>query len=199
MPSPVAHSIIGLSTVLGWLIPAGQTPRSLLAAAWNYRLALLGAVLLANMPDIDYLIGIPLGNLNVGHHLHVHSIGWVFLVAIAAWIILRRRYPGSALGLFVLLILLIGGHLLADVLTADCSYPRGMMLFWPFSDSFFYWPDVTVFPNLSKDSFANLFSLHNFRAVLFEALVTLPLLVLVLLRKCLQCPPNAEVDRENSG
>jgi len=179
MPSPVAHSLIGLTLGFARFLPGGGSWRELMRQAWNRRGWLFLCIVLANAPDIDYIFGIPKGNLNYYHHTITHTLGWIVLVSLAVWIYTwSRRHDLSIRGLLFILAL-TGSHLIADFFCADNSPPYGFMLFWPFSDSYWLSP-VSLFPAPAKKAWADLWTLHNAGVVTVELLVTLPLAAAVL-------------------
>ena len=179
MPSPIAHSLIGLALGLVRFLPryrcwdelAGQ-----LRMLWR---PLLFCVFLANAPDLDYFFGIFQGNVNYYHQTVTHTLVWIGVTALAIWAYGRIkgwREPCLSLGL---LLALLGSHLLADWLTVDRSPPIGFMLAWPFSDHFYH-AAFAFFPPPAKQTWADVWSLQNLRLVLVEAALTLPLVFTVL-------------------
>lgn len=180
MPSPVAHSLIGLAVGAAWLAPRASSARSLCSVLWKKRLPLSGCVLLANVPDIDYLPGILAGDFNRFHHYFTHTPGWCLLVAAGVWCGLRAL-RGERLLTLVWLLALLFSHLAADYVTEDRRAPFGIMALWPVSDSFHLSP-VQVFLHLKKDRYADFLQWHNVRAGLLEVAWCLPLLVLAVWR-----------------
>jgi len=179
MASPVAHSLIGLAIGLIRFLPRhrqwGELPGRL-RALWR---PLLGCILLANAPDLDYFFGFSRGNGNYYHQTVTHTLVWICVMALAIWAYGRlreRRAPWLSLGL---LLALLGSHLLADWLTVDRSPPVGLMLAWPFSDHICHaaW---AFFPPPAKQTWAEIWSLPNLRLVLAETAITLPLVIVVL-------------------
>ena len=83
MASPVAHSVIGLAmAILGW--PMAGFPGALwwegLKRVWPIWLA---CVILANAPDLDYLYGLPGGQLNAFHQTVTHTGIWCLSLILA--------------------------------------------------------------------------------------------------------------------
>lgn len=178
MPSPVGHSLIGLAIGCAWLLPRG-TPRELAAAAWRERRALLAAVLLANLPDVDYIPGLFEGDWNKYHHLHTHSVGWLAVVTAAAWWIWTRLSERRPRWLLAAILALGLSHLVADLFSADNHPPIGQMLFWPLDGGFYIAPQ-SLFWNLRKTTVADVFQWHNVQAVLVEVAWLLPLVLIAL-------------------
>lgn len=166
MCSPAGHILIGAAC---WFALA---PRTGLERA--PRLAALAAtVFLANGPDLDYLPGLAVGDLNRWHYQGTHSLFFSVLLALAlAWGVRRRIAPRAA----VLPVFLAASlsHLAADLLTMDFSPPPGIPLLWPLSDARFISP-VPLFVNFQKATLEQLFTAANLGPLLREVLLTAPL------------------------
>lgn len=183
MPSPVAHSIVGLALGLARFLPRGLNFRQMGRQIWKLRLDLLFCVVLACASDIDYLLGAPYRNLHKFHQRFTHTLGWLALVAVVIWgygWLIRRDQASRA---FWFIGLLLCSHLVLDYLGEDHSYPFGIMMFWPFSDRDWLAP-VPLFISPAKQSWHAVWTGHNLWVGLEETLVTLPLLALVLIWKC---------------
>ena len=145
------------------------------------------AILLANLPDIDYLFGYVVGNPNKYHHLWTHSLTFAVGVGVISdflyWIIVRKEsFRFGCIAFF-----LVFSHLVLDFFTKDTMYPYGMRLFWPFSQKFFISP-MTLFLDVNKASSSHtfirsLFCWHNFWTVLVEVIILGPPFVWLWLRK----------------
>lgn len=179
MPSPIAHSLIGIALGLARFLPRYRRWDEL---AGQFRVLwrpLLFCVLLANAPDLDYFFGILRGNANYYHQTATHTLVWIGVTALVIWsygLLRERRASWLTLGL---LLALLGSHLLADWLTVDRSPPIGMMLAWPFSDRFYH-AAFAFFPPPAKQTLAAVWSLRNLRLVLVELAIVSPLVILVL-------------------
>lgn len=178
MSSPIGHSLLGGTA--GYLfLPSRQMD------GWRMLLFIL---LLANLPDIDYLLGYLTGNPNQWHQHWTHSIFFAVTVsaAVAVWAGIRHSGQAIRLGLTALAILM--SHLLLDTMGRDTRYPFGIQLLWPL-DTGFYQAPVTLFPGISKSSssstfLSSLFCLHNLRVVLIELGIFGPMFLgAVLLRR----------------
>lgn len=179
MSSPAAHGIIGLAIGMARFLPRAGNLRSLARAAWDKRIPLFICILLANAPDIDYLFGIPRGDLNIYHHTVTHTAAWALLLASALW---AAGWPDRSLRSFLFILLLPGSHLAADFLTEHGPGSHGMMIGWPFSTHTWISP-VSLFPRPAKGGLAELLSLHNLRVIAVDILITLPLVAAVALFK----------------
>ena len=175
MPSPAAHSLIGLAIGMARFVPRVPGWRALARRMWENRIPLFICVLLANAPDIDYLFGIPRGDLNLYHHAVTHTSAWTIALALAVWAV---GWPDRSWRSFLFVLALPASHLVADFFTADFSKPYGMMLAWPFSIRYWLSP-VPLFPSASKSSFSDLVSWRNLLVVTRELLTLLPVVALV--------------------
>jgi inner membrane protein len=182
MPSPVGHSLIGLAVSIGFLAPRGR-PGEILRGLAARKYPLLLGVVVANAPDIDYLPGIFMGDINRFHHAITHTPGWIALAAAGGWMIWRALRPAAGWREFLFLLSLLASHLAADWLTLDTRPPIGIMALWPFSAQWFQSP-VTLFWDLRKNVWADFIQAHNFLAVLVEAAWCLPLTALAFYAKC---------------
>ena len=158
MPSPIGHSLIGLSLVLGWL-PASKIREQVVPVC--------GVLFLAVMADVDLIAGALMGDLNGLHRQATHSLPVAVGASVLTWCVVStvmRRADLRYLGLFLLAAC---SHLLADWLGDDGAAPYGIMLFWPFSEGYYISP-VAVFPQLSKSSLADMLGRHNLRPMAQE-------------------------------
>ncbi len=179
MASPVGHSLVAVSIVMAWQERFHH--RQTVAWCLRHRWTLLAAVFLANVPDLDYVPGMIIGDLNAFHQGITHSLGFVG----AFWIILMvaGRLCGMNLRRWALLsALLLVSHLVVDILTADGRAPYGIMLFWPLSEMRVHSP-VTIFPMYSKAQLSNLWDLRNLSSLAQEIACSGALLLAVWLYK----------------
>jgi len=118
MPFPIGHTAVGLA-----VLETAQKREGCVSRWW-----LVGWVaLLANLPDIDIVIGLLLrGNGNVFHRGPTHSLAFALLagwLASHAWR-LERRLPRLSFG--------IGFGLVFSHVAADMLFTTGAVsLFWP--------------------------------------------------------------------
>lgn len=175
MASPVAHSIIGLAFGAAALIPRSEGVRAFLRNARRAWKTLLACAFIACAPDIDYIPGLFHGGFNRFHQQQSHSLAWVALLALAAWLAARARNPAAGPRAMAFLLALALSHLVIDLLTNDLSVPRGIMIAWPFSDRYLFLP-FHVFPNMAKQDWSEMLSRRNFAVAVFEAAATLPFL-----------------------
>ena len=167
MASPIAHSFAGF-----WIFLAlAEELKSRLVARWRQWLLPLGVlVLLANLPDVDFLLGCFQGNPNNAHRDFTHSLASAVLISLALSCVWRIA-PGfwrSTLLYFTA----YSSHLLIDFFSGTkigwTHTGFGMPLFWPWSKEFSS-PLILTFGIRHKD-FAALFSLDNVWSCTYELL-----------------------------
>lgn len=191
MPSPVGHSLIGLAIGLAYYLPRGITWRGVIPAIYKYRLPIFLAFFFALSPDLDLLPGFFVGELNRYHHLYTHTLGWVLIIALIAWVVWRSS---SKIGWreFAFVFLLGASHLFADWLCEDTHPPYGIMAFWPITDTY-YISNLQLFGGLKKQTLQELFTTwSNIGVVANEALWTIMPVVAVLLFKRYSLPSAVE-------
>ncbi len=159
MPLPVGHAVAGLIAA------------RLVSARWRWKTA-LGAIVIANLADLDFLPGFLLGQPNRFHHGPSHTL----MAALLLWVLfrlagpLRRTFPLPPGVVFWT----YGSHLALDWITVDLRPPFGMQLFWPFSNEW-YLSAHPLFLNIERASdsarfFPSLFNVHNLAAAGLELL-----------------------------
>lgn len=182
MASPVAHSLVGIALTAAWWLPKGGGLRGLVHHVARHPGVWFAGILLASLPDIDYLPGILAGDLNAYHHLATHSILWLALVA-GGGLLLLAGFTGTVRGRMAgWVIACLGSHLLLDMLTADGRPPYGIPLAWPVSDAAFRFP-VEVFGAFQKKDWQDVWQWANLMPLGREVVVTAPLVAAVLLAK----------------
>jgi len=161
MPLPIGHTLAGMAFF-------EARPGLFFKNKWVDAFFI---ILLANLPDADFLPGLLLGFPNRYHHGVFHSLGAALAVtAISGLIFLRAKQHAWRLSALVFLI--FSSHLLFDFFTRDFTAPFGLPLFWPFSKNY-YIAAHPIFFNITRsdrsaDFFSSLFSAHNVKAALLE-------------------------------
>ncbi|PWT93242.1 MAG: hypothetical protein C5B54_02185 [Acidobacteria bacterium] len=170
MPSPVGHTL-GAYAALVTLDPRWVQDR-------KRNLVALGlAFTFGTMADADFIVAEYSNNPALHHHFFTHSIPFavgLMLVTILLLKLFRVRRPlwyGFMLGVAY------GTHLLLDYFAQDGSTPVGIPLLWPFTIRHFITP-VNIFYSIHRGEFTDLFSFHNFVAILIEILILLPIALL---------------------
>lgn len=164
MASPVFHGLAGAGLALTM---AGE--KTLPPFAFRRRLlGFLAVVLLACLPDVDYLPGLLRGYLNTTHQQMTHSFAWVLLASAGIWLTGRAWRPalfgGRMLG-FILI--LAGSHLAVDLVTEDRLAPYGIPLWAPFSDRPVLAP-IAWLPAWDKTALTDLGNWRNLRSLGLE-------------------------------
>lgn len=188
MPSPIGHSLIGLA--IGVAAMPGDAPGTRVARRlWRRRWMLLGCVVVANLPDLDYVPGLLTGAMNAYHYNITHSIGWVALAGFGLWLLLRAIRPRTGLACLLLLLALLGSHLLADFWCEDRSPPYGMPIYWPVSSQW-HTAERPVFMAMDKDTLRDVFTPANLPPALREAGIGIALFLGALAVHCNRRPTN---------
>jgi membrane-bound metal-dependent hydrolase YbcI (DUF457 family) len=155
----------------------------LATACGQYLPQLVLLVLLANLADVDFLIGLgTVGNANVLHHGFTHSLAAAVFVALAVSCV--WRIAGSFWRSAILYFSAYSSHLLIDLCTGTTlgwnATASGIPLFWPWAKEFRS-PLVLVVGVSHKDLPA-LFSMKNAWSSFYELLtfgaITVALLAL---------------------
>jgi len=168
MASPVAHSFAGFWTFM--LLTARLKVR-LATACHRYLPQLVLLILLANLPDVDFLFGVGTGaNANALHHGFTHSFAAALFVALAVSCV--WRIAGTFWRSVTLCFLAYSSHLLIDMCTGTKlgwnSTASDIPLFWPWAKEFRS-PLVVVVGVKHKD-FPTLFSIENIQSSFYELL-----------------------------
>lgn len=193
MALPVAHSMIGLALGIWRFVPGCANLKEALQLAWQRRVELFVCILIANAADIDFLFGIFTGNLNRYHQLGTHTLGWVLITALCIWLYDRFALKNHPALVFWFVFILLASHLVIDVFTADTRPPYGIMLAWPFSESYWYSP-VSIFPAPTKKTVMDIFSLHNLKNAGLEFIISLPFVAAAVLSKVWKWPGSRSVN-----
>lgn len=175
MPSPVAHSLIGLAVGIGCLVPRARGVAVLRALRRRLR-HLLVFLVLANFPDLDYVPGLFVGYINAFHFQYTHTLGWIAGVAPAVWLLWRRQEKGIGVGMLAVLFGLLASHLVADMLTTDYWDPFGIMALWPLTDRYFVSP-VAIFANVAKAEWPDILKRQNLDVLAVELAWCVPLVL----------------------
>ncbi len=181
MPTPVAHSLIGIIFGALKFLGYSKTWKEFFSELWERRWLLFLCIVLANAPDIDYLFGLFYGNWNKFHQTATHSFLFVFVLSllICAVLIFRKK---AVFIEFWFVFLLVSSHLVLDFFCKDTSFPIGLPLLFPFSYEYFH-SKIELFPSVQKKTFADIWNTHNIKVVFVEILFIMPMLFAVLFFK----------------
>ncbi len=175
MPTPVGHLLAGV--IIRQSLPCDRRGKLFFSA---------GLLFFTLLPDIDFLFGFAVGDMNRYHHLFTHSFLFVCAAGLAGGLLFagggRSRFYFSAI-----FILAGTSHLLLDCLALDQRPPFGCPLLWPVSNRFFISP-IVLFSDVKRHSeaglfLASLFNTHNLRTVAVEIALLAPIWLILFLRK----------------
>lgn len=169
MPSPAAHSAVALAGFLcverNWV----PLPR------WRKGVLFAAGVLLAILPDIDFVPGFLLGDPVRYHRGLTHSLTICLVSGLLAYGMLRSFHPiAGKTSVLAFLLLSPVSHPLLDYASTDASAPYGVPLFWPLSLRHFV-SSVSLFPKIHRndtsvlDFMQTIFTSVNAQALLREA------------------------------
>lgn len=157
MSLPVLHSFAGYCAHrLG--ASSGNRDSSSLAF-------LLYCVLLANLPDFDFLPGILIGDASFFHRTFSHSFIACLAVALTGGFLWRLFARESFLRAAVVSFLAYSSHLMLDLLSVG---PKGIQLFWPFSTTLYFGPFVDFTIPLHEHALEQASGLSSFIGALFH-------------------------------
>jgi len=167
MASPIAHSFAGFWTFLAF----AKQLQVRLSAQWRQYLVRLGVlVLLANLPDFDFLISFALLGNGSLHHEFTHSLAAAAVVALVTSCVWRIA-PGfwrSAMIYFAA----YGSHLLIDLFTGRTlgwtNTGSGIPLLWPWSKNFS--SPLILIPGVRHETLRAFFSMDNTWSSIYELL-----------------------------
>lgn len=173
MPTPVGHSL------MGYIL---YTERKKANWKLNWK-DLLVFLLVANLPDIDYLPGFLAGNPNQFHQKMTHSLGFAIIVGIILGLIYHLKEKKNFFKYFIIFATIYSSHLFLDFIGKDTRAPYGEQLFWPISNIHVLSP-IAIFSDVHKASASDIFfqslcSWHNLWSVMIEVLILLPVLLVI--------------------
>ena len=137
--------------------PPESPPRRLIT-----QVALLGVI--ASAPDLDLLFN--------RHSAETHSIGAALIAGgVSTW--LRLPVARTRARIFLAAFLAWFTHPVLDALGTDDSLPLGVMIWWPFSTTYFY-ANWEVFGAISRRMYRDDFVSQNVLAILRELVILAP-------------------------
>jgi membrane-bound metal-dependent hydrolase YbcI (DUF457 family) len=174
MPLPLAHSIVGYSVAAASGIRFRRETMT----------AILFAVVVANLPDSDFLPGALAGEPVLYHRTVAHTLPAAIVCGLIVGIVLtrfgKRFWEITLLGTVV-----FASHLVADMFDLTGTN-FGVQILWPLSDNWYAIPTPlsrhAEWFNFDRGEtsagfFASFFTLGFMRAVIMQALVFAPLLI----------------------
>ena len=185
MPLPIAHSAFGFGC---FLVFGNAFDRE---ASRGEKVLLAGVcVAAANVPDLDFVPGILIGDPGRFHHGPSHSLTAALvgglLLSFLLVKMLRGRISSSKIWICCSCSLLF--HPFLDYFSMDTSEPYGVPLFWPLVETYFISP-ISLFLDIQRDqssvrTFADtLFNPNNGRAAIVEFFFSGMVLLLILAQR----------------
>ncbi|NVM03603.1 MAG: metal-dependent hydrolase [Candidatus Helarchaeota archaeon] len=179
MPSPIAHSIVGLSI-------ASNSEKGVIKVFKNSFLNYLLIIFVSLVPDFDIIPGFFVGLPAKYHHGITHSFisGIVFALLFSSLIYLFKRvYFTSRTLLFIVLYFF---HIILDLFTIDTGEINGlgMPIFFPFSFSLYKSSVVLFSSSLFEDgylTFQAIFRYSNLFPIIMEIIISSIIGVLIIL------------------
>lgn len=174
MPSTVGHALCGLACY----VALRRFKPELIADA--PRRGILWFLFLANLPDIDMLIGyLFASNYLVYHWGFTHTLAFSLIAGVFA------SYLAKLAGLMQLrswwiFALVIASHVLLDLLTGPnwgLNFSYGLKVLWPLWDEKISLP-FSLFLGVHHGA-DNLFNMHNFYSILIEFAILLPIVLAI--------------------
>jgi inner membrane protein len=178
MPLPVGHSLMGYAL---YETSAGEQTQ------FSWRMVMF-FIVIANVPDLDFIPGFVAGEPNkYHHHFWSHSLGAAVVFGLLGALLARGYLKRSFWAAFLLVATIYFSHVFLDLLSKDTSFPYGVPIFWPFTDVYFTSP-LPIFMSVHKggDSSSFLSSLlvaHNLWVAVWEIVVFIPILSIIKLFK----------------
>ena len=167
MSTPVGHSLVGMCIL--FLAACGEF------FSGRPKQILLFCIIIACLPDIDFIPGIFAGNINAYHHRGTHTLLFAIIVPLVVWLVVRSK---DRLKLTVLSFALVMSHLAVDYVTVDKTEPFGIPFFWPLSERYFY-SGLAFLPDVFRgETVRTVFNLHNLGTVAREIAVFSPVAVI---------------------
>ncbi len=150
MPSPLGHALA-----------SALLHRTKVSGKWLSDWKRLAFHLFCGIcPDLDFIPGLLIGNINRFHHGFSHSFFGAFVIAVGLWAFYgfwRSTWKVSD-GLFIFS--LVALHPVMDVLAMDTAFPYGCPLLYPFVKASYISPYV-FFEDIQRPSLKGFFFGHN--------------------------------------
>lgn len=173
MPSPIGHTLTGVCLFV--------FVRNQVSTKQVQKLLLL-LVAVSNLPDIDILPGLLVGDPRAFHRQATHSFTIAILLGIFSNIIATKLAQKEARKWGGWISILYGSHILLDLFVVDRRPPFGVQALWPFSQDYFISP-FSIFQGFhyfdpNADILETLLSQHNFKVFLQEFIFISPFIII---------------------
>jgi membrane-bound metal-dependent hydrolase YbcI (DUF457 family) len=139
MPSPIAHLSVGYAIYRHY---QNKLPEQRIAI-WKLPLQMIVVAGLSLLPDLDLIPAILFRDMRGFHNNFSHSFLFAIPVSFVVAGIFQRVYRSNFWLWFVVCLISYDLHVFMDALTAE----RGVMLFWPLTDTRFASP-IKIFYGL---------------------------------------------------
>ena len=163
MPTPIGHSLAGAA------IYVASTKGNRLLKSWG---RLVACMVFAALADIDFLPAL-FGRIDIANRVHrgpTHTLLFALVISGVVYGTLRIVGKPGVVRATSLVFLCMASHLILDILGKDSRPPLGIPILWPLAQRSFKVP-VEIFPDLRKDTYAELFGSHNIGVLAYEILV----------------------------
>lgn len=173
MPTPIGHSLVTTA------IFSGVNRKKLKLNWFDYLIFLFIGI----FPDLDFIPGLILGEPSRFHHQFSHSLFFGIIIGTMTGLLYSKWKRESWLKYALVFTGVYFSHLVADFFALDTSFPYGSQLFWPFWQGYVISP-VSIFSDVyrssnSADFFISLFNWHNFKTVIIELIICIPLVLIM--------------------
>ncbi len=143
-------------------------------------------ILLANIPDMDFLLGlIQYGQANIIHGKITHSILFAVTASITIAVLYGLKHKEPFFRNFIVYGVLILSHDLIDIFSAKAigfNRGEGVALFYPFIEYKISSP-FSLFYGIRHKDLIQLLSIRNLYTILFEVLVFIPTIAIIYFLK----------------
>jgi len=140
MALPIAHA------TAGYLLHRLDRRRSPFTG-WPRALAFM---VIANLPDVDFLVGFVAGRPGAFHRGISHTVLAALAFGAGAGAFVAWRWRERWWRASLILAAVYASHLLIDALTIDERGPAGAQFFWPLSNAYYIFPH-TIFGEILID------------------------------------------------
>jgi membrane-bound metal-dependent hydrolase YbcI (DUF457 family) len=146
----------------------------------HLKFIIISVLIISIFPDLDLLWDLS-GHTPLIHHTFTHSFFAPLFLSLLYSIFALLKKIKIHYELVMLFCIIYILHLGADYYAIDLKEPIGLMLFWPFWDTY-YISSHPFFMPLFKETISQFFLKDNFYALASELLLVFPLVCAIFLR-----------------
>lgn len=173
MPTPVGHTLLGLSVYIVWCKNITQWLR-------QWRL-ILWVIFCSNLPDFDLVPGLFVNDLSRYHQTYTHTLGFALLVWLITFIVLKIKKAENYFSISFLSFLVVYINIILDAFNYDSRPPIGIQLFWPISGAYFN--VLPIFYAVPHSYLSDVISSPFIQAVVREVMIlSVPFLLLLYIK-----------------